>query len=140
MVSSVSSPPSVVAPSPAFASWSAFRFGSLSALGLRASSRSFSGWVVVAAFASRPSAARFARRWSAALAVPVFVRSAPSGRLLVSVPVSPSPSFLWSLGPSVPVGAPGAPVFSALLPASRRGRRRLCCSLRAVAGFAFSVV
>lgn len=63
--------------------FSAFRAGGLRGLVFRPSSRSGSGFVVVAQFARPQNAARWARLWSGRLGVSVAVRG---GGLSVSVP------------------------------------------------------
>ena len=73
-------------PALASAAWSAFRSGGLVAVAFRPSARSFSGWVLVAAFRPGAGAPAFARRWAGRLGVPVFVRRR-GALLLVSVPV-----------------------------------------------------
>lgn len=79
--------------------FSAFRSGGLRGLVFRPSSRAFSGFVVVASFASPSAAGRFARRWARRLGVAVAV----SG-VSVSVPCAVWPSS------RLPVGA-GRPLF-----------------------------
>lgn len=64
---------------------SARRFGAAFVL-VRASSRSFTGWVVVAAFRSSLVASRFADFWSGVSGF-CSVRFLPSGLWGVSVPV-----------------------------------------------------
>jgi hypothetical protein len=76
--------------------WSAFLCGSLRGFVSRPSAHSFSGRVVVAAFASPASASRFARRWAGRLGVSVFVRPARSR----------SGARLWAV--SVPVASPAS--------------------------------
>lgn len=68
--------------------WSAFLCGSLSAVVLRGSSRSFSGRALDCMFSSPSSAARFARRWAVRLGLSVPVRRSPCGLWAVSVPVA----------------------------------------------------
>ena len=73
-------------PAPRRVAFSAFRAGGLVGLGLRASARSRSGFVVVAWFRPGRGAAPFARRWASRLGVSVVVRQR-GAFLAVSVPI-----------------------------------------------------
>ena len=84
----VSSPSGVPAPWSRSLAFSAFGSGSLRSLVLRRSRRSFSGWVVVASFASPPRAGVFAARWAGRLGLSVVARRVGSF-LAVSVPCAP---------------------------------------------------
>lgn len=102
----------VLPPRPASVVRSAFRAGALAGVILRSSRRSPTGCVLVAAFVSRPRAARFAARTAAHLGCSVAFRLV-RGYWSVSVPVLglvpfPSPSPRWPAGlPVAPVAALG---------------------------------
>ncbi|MBD1836667.1 hypothetical protein [Coleofasciculus sp. FACHB-501] len=118
------SPLVVPAPAPAAVWVLARSFAGLGVVAVRPSVRSFSGWVCVASFASRPVAAAFSRAAASELLGGGFcaVRPSPSGRRFrVSVPC---------LVPRVRVRFPARSV--------RVGRLRLRCPGRAVAAAALA--
>ena len=80
------------APSVRSLAFSAFRAGGLVAFRARPSGRSFSGAVAVVSFSSPAARARFARRWSVRLGVPVFC----AGRCGCRVPVDLPSVAAWS--------------------------------------------
>jgi hypothetical protein len=129
--SSSSRGPLGAAPPVRSVAWRAFRSGSLWGLRVRSSSRSFSFFVLVAAFSCPRAAARFARAVAPVVGVSVAVR-----RSVSAVPLSGAPRGLWLV--SVPVAVP-APVlsvgfsgFACRLPVGRPGGFRPLASGLAV--------
>lgn len=102
------------AAAPRSTAYLAFRSGGLSSFVVTGSSRSFSGWVLRASFASPAGAGRFAAAAARRAGVSVAVRSFGPGCFVVSVPVA-VPSRAPYVGRSV-VWSGGVRGFAAALP------------------------